>query len=243
MTCREAERLLNPYLDGELDVTSSLSVESHIEECERCGRQYRLLEQLRDEIANAGLHFETPVSLERRIGAVRAGGSPHWREGWRRTLPLAAAAGLLVLAAIPWLLMKRGSDVETAVLDSHLRSLAEGHLVDVPSSDRHTVKPWFQGRTSVSPPVPDLGANGFELAGGRLDVLDQTRTAAIVYRRRQHVINIFVTPVNESDRNPHASARGGYNLVAWTRGGLRYWAVSDLNAAELSKFVELFRGG
>jgi len=135
-----------------------------------------------------------------------------------------------------------GGPVESReILDSHLRSLIPNHLVDVPSSDQHTVKPWFQGKTSFSPPVPDLTASGFSLIGGRLEVIHQRPAAAVVYKRREHIISLYVAPADGTLAKPAAEEIGGYHLVRWTENGLNYSAVSDLNAAELRAFADLIR--
>jgi anti-sigma factor RsiW len=111
------------------------------------------------------------------------------------------------------------------------------HLTDVPSTDQHTVKPWFSGKLDYSPPVRDLAARGFTLTGGRLDYLNGRTVAALVYQRRQHTINLFVWPVEARDRNPAVSSRQGFHLVTWRKGGMEYWAISDLNEAELLEFA------
>jgi anti-sigma factor RsiW len=153
-----------------------------------------------------------------------------------------AAAAAVVLLLVPWQLPRTSSDEDREVLDNHLRSLMASHLVDVPSSDQHTVKPWFQGKLSFSPSVPDLSSEGFTLAGGRLELVRSAPTAAIVYKRRNHVINLFVTPAAHSDVGPVSRSMEGYNLVTWVKGGLSYRAVSDLNAGELMQFAQLIRG-
>jgi anti-sigma factor RsiW len=124
---------------------------------------------------------------------------------------------------------------------SQVRSLQAQHLTDVAVSDQHVVKPWFNGKVDFAPPVPDLGDLGFALAGGRLDYVDRHLAAVVVYRRRQHVINVFVWR-SAPPRLPPASLsrRDGYNLVHWSAGGLEFWAVSDVNGEELQRFRAAF---
>lgn len=129
------------------------------------------------------------------------------------------------------------------VLASHLRSLMPGHLVDVASTDQHTVKPWFNGRVDFSPPVSDFAAQGFRLAGGRLDYLDGRTVAALVYQRRKHIVNVFVWPAAAADETAiDGVAMDGFNLMHWRRGGMNVWLASDLNAAELRDLARLLRG-
>jgi anti-sigma factor RsiW len=126
------------------------------------------------------------------------------------------------------------------VVANHVRSLLAAHLVDVVSSDQHTVKPWFDGKIDFAPEVRDLSANGFPLVGGRLDYLDGKTVAALVYQRNKHPINLVITPTTTSrSASPSATTRRGYNILAWTNNGMKYWAISDLNQTELHEFTEL----
>jgi anti-sigma factor RsiW len=136
----------------------------------------------------------------------------------------------------------RSNTIVDQVVASHVRSLLAAHLVDVVSSDQHTVKPWFDGKIDFAPEVRDLSANGFPLVGGRLDYLDGKTVVALVYQRNKHPINLFITPEPTSRSSaPRVMNRRGYNAFSWTNNGMRYWAVSDLNQAELREFTELIR--
>jgi anti-sigma factor RsiW len=124
----------------------------------------------------------------------------------------------------------------------HIRSLQVEHLMDVASSDRHTVKPWFKGKVDFSPQTPDLSAEGFELTGGRLDYLQDRPVAALVYARRKHTINLFTWPAaSDIAKDARSIARRGFHLRHWQRGGMEFWAISDVNDDELDEFVRLYQ--
>jgi anti-sigma factor RsiW len=136
----------------------------------------------------------------------------------------------------------RSNAIVDQAVANHVRSLLAAHLVDVVSSDQHTVKPWFDGKIDFAPEVRDLSANGFPLVGGRLDYLDGKTIVALVYQRNKHPINLFITPEPTSrSTSPTVATRRGYNVFCWTNSGMKYWAVSDLNQAELREFTELVR--
>jgi anti-sigma factor RsiW len=165
---------------------------------------------------------------------------------WRRWLEAAAVYG--AGAATAWgiafsVLVVPAQDVtREAVTDSHVRSLMGAHLMDVASSDHHTVKPWFAGKLDFSPPVIDLATSGFPLTGGRLDYLEGRAVAALVYQAGPHVINLFVWPAPDGgSAPPELLARQGYNIVHWRQAGMQAWAVSDMNAPELQTFTGLVR--
>ena len=155
----------------------------------------------------------------------------------------ATAAACLVTALITWGTVARwnaGEIVEREIVSAHVRSLLQETPIQVASSDAHTVKPWFNGRVDFAPDVKDLTAEGFPLIGGRLDYIGERRVSAIVYRRRQHVVNVFMWPAGQSTSPaPRPVVQRGYNLQSWSRSGVTYWAISDLNAGELSQLQSL----
>jgi anti-sigma factor RsiW len=248
VTCQETRPLVHAYVDGELDVIRSLEVEAHLSGCAACAREQASLHALHTAFGDGALYYEAPARLERRVRAALR--DAHRAEGGRGfalrrySWVGAAAAAVLFIAIIARGVLPTGSAAGALtaqeVVDDHLRSLTGDHLTDVLSSNQHTVKPWFDGRLNFTPPIEDLGAEGFPLVGGRLDYLDNHPVAAVVYRRRQHVINLFVSPTERAtDTRPASQVRGGYNIIHWTKSGMAYWAVSSLGAAELGKFAQL----
>ena len=247
MNCKDAQNLINGYVDGEFDLVRNLDIERHIQDCALCAQGYKNHQLLRNGIKTGSLYFKVPVDLQRRIQlslrkAAKAEAGPRLLPKWWFNIaaPMAAAA-VVVLALVPFL---RGPSVDDLlareVISSHVRSLMASHLTDVPSSDQHTVKPWFAGKLTFSPLVEDLAKQGFPLIGGRLDYLDNRPVAALVYQRYKHFINLFIWPSgSDSDIETKTVSRQGYNLFHWTSSGMTYWVVSDLNDAELQKFVEL----
>jgi len=155
----------------------------------------------------------------------------------------AAAVAILLIASIGWRVLpglRRSDNFEAAaVIDAHLRSLQAGHLVDVISTDQHTVKPWFDGKLDFAPPVRDFANDGFPLQGGRLDVLRGRSVAALVYGRRKHVVNVFVWPTAERDRAARSGSQLGYQWVDWRKSGMEFCAVSDTSAADLEELQRL----
>jgi len=247
MDCTETRRLLHGYLDGEWDLVSSLEIEAHLQECAACVREYQDQQALHTALGAASLSYQPPAGLERRIRVAirKADGAPTGPRVFPpRLFSLAAAAVFLLVVA--WGLGRAlaGPPPEAAlaqaVLTAHVRSLMPGHLEDVASTDQHTVKPWFDGRLDFAPPVVDLAAQGFPLKGGRLDYLADRPVAALIYGWQQHIINVFIWPApGAPDAAPQTETRQGYNLSHWTRGGMTFWAASDLNLADLQQFITL----
>lgn len=248
MTCREAGPLLHARLDNELDMASSASIDLHLSECRACAAQYADLENLHEEIAASDLAYGPGIALERKLATQFLGEtkspSRFWSWNWLNASVMAAAAiGVVVLIlSVPMLRIGGDTDaIGAEILDNHLRALQAVHQVDVPSSDQHTVKPWFQGKTSFSPPVPDLSKQDFILVGGRLEVIHQQPAAAIVYRRRQHVIDLYVSPSVGADSKTELRELGGYHLLHWMQDNMSYWAVSDVDPNDLRTFADLIR--
>ena len=244
MTCDEAEILLHALIDGELDAGHARDVEAHIAECPRCAAQLAAYREMSKAVADADLRYSAPLALRRRIEASlpQTQAAPNRRSVLRGFAMGSAVSAIAATGLIAIVL--RGDDeqrIMSEVVSAHLRSLQAGHLTDVLSTDQHTVKPWFNGKLDVAPPVVDLTAQGFTLIGGRLDYVDTRPTGAIIYRRRSHVINLFVAQTASAQRHPAKTETiQGFNIRRWSERGLNYWAVSDLAADELAEFGEKF---
>jgi len=263
MTDRDTnERLLrlNAALDGELDAMGALEFEREMRDDPALAAEYRRLAALRDAVRRHAPRETAPQALRDRIAAMVPPGPsvaplpmaaativPLRRRAWldRRALALAASLGVLgfaVGAGLTSLRTPSGSnDVAQHLVSDFARAEIAGQPFDVASSDRHTVKPWFNGKVDFAPPVVDLASQGYPLAGGRLDYLHGRTVAALVFRRRQHVINLFVWRSSPGETLSGEAAQGGYDVVYWTRGGLEFWAVSDIDPKDLRAFAQAYR--
>jgi anti-sigma factor RsiW len=248
VTCDELRSLLHPYVDGELDLVRGLEVERHLEACPACAQALEQQQALRGAFGGADLYHRAPADLRQRIrSSLRPPRTRRLAIPAQIWVPVGVAAALLLGSLLAWGILGRrpGPSAEDAlaqdVVSSQARSLVAEHLYSVKSSNTHTVKPWLDKRLDFAVPVTNLEAEGYPLAGGRLDYLHNERVAALVYERRDHIINVFVWPTTAADEPPQTQTRRGYHLIHWTRGGLTYWAISDLNEAELQQFVELLR--
>jgi len=231
MNCQEAELLLGGHLDGELDLVHSLELEEHLHQCESCSRALKRLENLSAGVSGIS-RYRASARLRQRLGA---------RPGSARVPWLVAAASLLIALVVIWRYgPQSGRSTEDAlareIVHQHVRSLLADHLLDVSSSSRQTVKPWFSGKLDYAPDVQDLSDQGFELAGARLDYVEERVVAALVYRRAQHVVNVFVWPSpGQPDQPPAGRPLDGFHVVTWRANGMTWWAVSDLTAVQLEE--------
>jgi anti-sigma factor RsiW len=235
MNCELVERDLDAYIDRELDVEAVASVRDHVNDCQICRHRVAEREAI-GRLVRSVPYYSAPDRLRGRV-VQTARPSPV-----RHILPWAAAAVLAISigTTVTWIrtTVNPADALAAEVVSEHVRSLMAAHLFDVRSTDQHTVKPWFLGKLDFSPPVADLAAGGFPLVGGRLDYLEGRAVAALVYQRRQHIINVFVSPAADdpASRTVTRSDRG-FQVHHWVSAGMSFWAVSDLNDGELSEFV------
>jgi anti-sigma factor RsiW len=253
VNCELTQRYVPGYLDGELDLVRTIEMESHLNGCPTCAQEVETLKALRAALQRGSLEYAAPSALRERIQtSLRASSRSDVHERklkWPslNIWQLAGAFALLALISITgWQLTARlrapsgDQQIAAEVFASHVRSLEADHLMDVASTDQHTVKPWFDGKLDFSPPVEDLASEGFPLVGGRLDYLEGREVAALVYQRRKHFVNVFVWPGSaETNSTPAIQSRQGYNIMRWSRGGFQFWAVSDVAVPDLAEFVRL----
>jgi anti-sigma factor RsiW len=248
MTCRDTKNLLNAYVDGELDSAGSLAVETHMRGCASCLADGENLYGLATAIENASLRFKVPVHLNRDVrAAIRAANSQargfvsYWR--WASVL----ASAVLIIAATwagtaHWARSAEETLLLNDIVSNHIRSMMANHVTDVSSSESYMAGPWFSGKLDYSPPAKDLTEQGFPFIGCRLDYLNNRPVAALVYQRSRQVINLFVWPSNSSTLiEPQQLSRQGYNLIHWTRSGMTYWLISELNLPELEECARLLK--
>jgi anti-sigma factor RsiW len=252
MDCGEALQLRHLRIDGELDPAEVPALEAHLKRCAACREVFERERALSAALKVEVPRYRAPAMLRARIRTEIARSEHRSRFGELRLLrvgwnPLAVAASLLlavVTSSAVTTAYWRGTGEDPLaqqVVAIHIRSLMADHLTDVPSSNQHTVKPWFNGKLDISPPVVDLAAAGYPLVGGRLDYLDKHPVAALVYSRQQHIINVLVLADNPPPKLPAIYAQQGYNVIHAARGDLGIWVVSDLNLAELNDFLAKFK--
>jgi anti-sigma factor RsiW len=258
MNCDEAEILLHGLVDNEIEAGHVVQVETHLRACVGCAAQLRQHRVMRDMMSGADLRFSAPPALRRRVRAMLpvAAAVPFRRRlfksfalrgfafkgfafnGFAFGSALSAAAAALLMIAV----MRSDQDqvIVSDVVSAHLRSLQANHLTEVQTSDRQAVKPWFNDRLGAAPPVPDLTSQGFDLVGGRIDYVLGKAVAAIVYRRNEHLINLFVAQGAPAEQSARVKTMQGLNVELWSEQGLNLCAVGDMSAEELDDFRKKF---
>lgn len=229
MNCRNARERLNAYFDGELPQAERDEVDVHLRECEHCARALAGLTRVSSAIQGQGRYL-APSSLVERLGAPA-----HRRP---RGFTIGFATGLAVAYILFWAFTAvRANSLTAHLVAAHVHAIGAGPLIQVASSDRHTVKPWFLGKIDFAPSTPNLASSGFPLIGGRVDRIEGTTYAALVYRKQKHVITVFVAP-RKGDADHELR---GFSIRHWTGGDLGYWAVSDVEGADLDRFAAAFQ--
>jgi anti-sigma factor RsiW len=256
MRCDRVQEWLGAYRDGELSASERDSVSAHLATCKACSAILADDDRIGLSLKRQG-RIPAPPALARRVSAVLdrvdreqadavspgrlpAGSHSSGARNFARQAAALAAVAVIGAFSTWWVLDMRAAEgrMERDIVNAHIRSLLQDSPVQVASSDQHTVQPWFAGRTDFAPEVKDLATEGFPLIGGRLDYVADRRVGVIVYKRRLHVINVFMWPAGSANGSePQASVRNGYNLLSWTRNGVSYRAVSDLSADEMRALI------
>jgi anti-sigma factor RsiW len=248
MQCRDAREVLSALIDSEDAGERGQAAAAHLAGCPLCtelANEYRRI----GESLRAVAYAPTPARLDENVRARLAAEAQSAERKWqidarlwmRRAAAVVVVAGLSAL--VSWHLTRSAGDqrhLERDIVSAHVRSLLQDSTIQIASSERHVVRPWFNGRVEFAPGVKDLAAQNFTLLGGRLDWIDGKRVATLVYKRRLHVINVFMWPSDaQADAAPRAAGLKGYNAISWTSGGMAHWAISDLNAKELAELQAL----
>jgi anti-sigma factor RsiW len=247
LSCEFSPTAVQGYFDGELDALRAADFERHIETCGECHLALEQLDTMRGRFQQADLYEHASPQLRQQVRAQLG-----MTDDFRRTptsgrrlrllIPAFAILGVAVAFAVSVLLLQPRADTArftAELIDAHVRSLQPGHLTDVQSTDQHTVKPWFDGKLAFIPPVSDYSAQGFPLLGGRLDAVNESSVAALVYGRRKHIINLFVWPAQGRSIPGNSGSRQGYNWVLWRSGEMQFCLISDVSPDDLRVLKDL----
>jgi anti-sigma factor RsiW len=239
VTCEDVGLALDAYMDDECDGDTTTAIRRHVAGCAICRERLAQYETV-GRLVRLAPYYPAPDRLRQRVADAIADSRRRWHVAtWAAAAAVAIAigGGLVSLRSVQKVGAASDAIVDEVVTD-HVRSLMADHLFDVRSTDQHTVKPWFLGKLDYSPPVEDLTPVGFPLVGGRLDSVAGRAVAALIYQRHQHVINVFVWPAADAPTLIDSRSIRGFHVRQWTRDGMSFWAVSDLNDPELAGFAQ-----
>jgi anti-sigma factor RsiW len=262
MDHEQASALLPGYIDQELGLSEALEFERHLAGCPLCQEAFAQHRDVSAQLRQPGLRVDAPKELAMRIEAALPRAPSPWEKlaGWfgarggrapSAWAPFGAvgAMGAMALSVVA-LSVSLGlylavpsseARLTQELVDTHIRSLQVNHLSDVISTDRHTVKPWFNGKLDFAPPVVDLAQEGYPLVGGRLDYVDGRTVAVMVYRYKLNPINLYVWPGSDAGAQPRIREQQGYHVAHWNAQGMNYWAITDAGNSELRNFVTQLR--
>lgn len=248
MDCNAVQKQIELYLDDEVTLSDKRDLEAHLEHCSGCQESLNSLKALGSALRQHVVS-DAPSQLRSNVrGLLKdVSGEDNSMARWAPWLSLSGGAFALVGALI-WgtltfnLVATTQRGITDEIIAVHIRSLLVDHIVDVRSVDTHTVKPWFTGKLDFSPMLKDLSGEGFLLAGGRLEYIKGKTGSALVYKRREHLINVFTIRSGKTNMLHNHAQEQGYNIIYWSSSGLSYWVVSDLNMKELRQFADLYAG-
>ena len=243
MTCADSRPLLHAHVDGELDLVRDMEVSEHLKQCPACKARHEGIAALRSAVGERASRHRAPAALRARLQAAahldKAVPQPVKRLWFPQVLAAAASIALALFAGYTWGgHASRGALVADEAMNAHIRSLQEMHPLDVISTDRHTVKPWFAGKLDFSPPVVDLADSGYPLAGARLEEIDGHTAAGLVFHRKLHTISLYIW---QGAGFEGTESRFGYSARGWSHNGLSFLVVSDIPEGEVAQFAALYR--
>jgi anti-sigma factor RsiW len=243
MDCTLHGHLLEAYLDGELGFERTLEVEAHLASCPVCSAEIQGWKNIRTTLQGPELYHRAPADLEAKLRKLLPQAQSQRAPWFQRSIWALGGAAFATAALLISFVLTRpvapSPDQDVAV--SHIRSLMSDHLMDVVSTDQHTVKPWFDGKLDFAPPVQDFAAEGYPLAGGRLDYVNNRKVAVLIYHRALHIVNVYIWPTHDNASSAISTQTiNGYNIVSWRNNGFEFRSISDLNAAELRDLARLF---
>ena len=248
MNCEESRTQLDTYLDGELPAEKMRELGAHVKSCPACAAEVLARVQMKRSVKGAGQRYEPSAAFRASIQKqVAARPKRSWGLGWM--VPAGALATVLIASLATMYVGQRNlrrQQLYSEIADLHVSTLGSANPVDVVSTDRHTVKPWFQGKIPFTFNVPELQNTDFALVGGRVTYLEQTPGAHLIFQIRKHQISVFLFPENAADQllgnDAKVERRNTFNVETWTQAGLRYVVFGDAAAEDIEHLSQLLRG-